>query len=185
MYQKDYRTSVSLMRSAEHVNNAHVTRDRAVLAFDARDPADDPVRIIDLECESLEDWKDRYGTFVQSIRMLSCKGKNVWSPQPKQWSTAAIGIDRQGKVLFIHVRTPFSTHDLIDKLVALPIDLASLMYAEGGPEAQLYIDGPNRTHEFIGSYETSFNENDDNAHAWPVPNVVGIARRSGDAAPTR
>ena len=44
-------------------------------------------------------------------------------------------------------------------------------------EAQLFIDGPDRTHEFIGSYETSFNEDDDNQRAWAVPNVVGIARR--------
>lgn len=185
MYQEDYRTSVSLMRSEDHVNNRRVTRDQAVLAFDARDPDDVPVKIIDLECETLEDWRDRYGTMVQSIRMLSCKGKNVWSPQPKKWSTAAIGIDGQGNVLFIHVRTPFATHDLIEALVALPIDLASLMYAEGGPEAQLHIDGPDRTYEFIGSYETSFNENNDNAHAWPVPNVIGIARRSGVANETR
>jgi len=185
MYQEDYRTSVSLMRSAEHVNNSHVTRDRAILAFDARSPEEDPVRIIDLECETLGDWKDRYGTFVQSIRMLSCKGKNVWSPQPKKWSTAAIGIDRQGRVLFIHVRTPFTTHDLIDTLIALPIDLASLMYSEGGPEAQLHINGPERAYEFIGSYETSFNENDDNAYAWPVPNVVGIVGRPDTGDETR
>ena len=31
--------------------------------------------------------------------------------------------------------------------------------------------------ELIGSYETGFLENDDNARAWPVPNVIGVVRR--------
>ena len=50
---------------------------------------------------------------------------------------------------------------------------------------RLHVSGPERTYEFIGSYETSFNENDDNVRGWPVPNVVGIARRSGAANETR
>ncbi len=28
----------------------------------------------------------------------------------------------------------------------------------------------------IGSYETGFNENDDNARYWRLPNVIGIAK---------
>jgi hypothetical protein len=30
----------------------------------------------------------------------------------------------------------------------------------------------------FGSYETSFKENDQNAMAWPVPNVIGVRPRA-------
>ena len=70
-------------------------------------------------------------------------------------------------------------HDLVNILLELPIDLKSLQYAEGGPEAQLYINGGGQETEFFGSYETDFRWDDDNDYAWAVPNVVGIVRRSG------
>ncbi len=177
MYQADYLTSVSLMRTQAHTNNARLTRHRSVLAFDRLDPGAPPVKIIDLECEDFDEWRPRYGSFVQSIRMLSCAGENVWQQQSRKWSTAAVGIDGAGRVLFVHVRSPFTTHDLIDVLIDLPLDLRSLMYTEGGPQAQLYVRGSERDYEFVGSFEKAFGESDDNHQAWPVPNVIGIARK--------
>jgi len=180
MYQGDHRTSVSLMRTRGHVNNPRLTKDMTVLAFDPDDPELPPVRLIDRQCDDLETLAPRYGTLVQSIRMLSCRGSNVWQLQPRRWSTAAIGMDDDGRVLFLHVRSPYSVHDLIEILRELPLGLARAMYVEGGPEAQLYVESGDRAFEFVGSYETGFNENDDNAAAWPVPNVVAIRRRSGE-----
>lgn len=177
MYQEDYLTSVSLMRTREHTNNARLTRHRAVLAFDRLDQEVPPVKIIDLECDEFDEWEGRYGSFVQSIRMLSCSGENVWRQQSRKWSTAAIGLDEQGRVLFVHVRSPFTPHDLIDVLLELPLGLKSLMYAEGGPEAQLYIRGPGQEYEFVGSFEGAFGVADDNHRAWPVPNVLGVVRK--------
>jgi len=177
MYQEDLLTSVSLMRTRTHTNNGHLTRHRAVLGFDRLEPSAPAVKIIDLECDDFEQWEPRYGTLVQSIRMLSCEGKNVWKQQSRQWSTAAVGTDSAGRVLFIHVRSPFSTHDLIDVLVQLPLDLTSLMYAEGGRKAQLYVRSPDRDYEYVGSLENAFGEADDNYRAWPVPNVIGVVRK--------
>ena len=180
MYQGDHRTSVSLMRTRGHVNNPRLTKDMTILAFEPDDPELPPVRLIDRQCDDLEALAPRYGTLVQSIRMLSCRGSNVWQQQPRRWSTAAIGMDDDGRVLFFHVRSPYSVHDVIEILRELPLGLARAMYVEGGPEAQLYVESGDRALEFVGSYETGFNENDDNAAAWPVPNVVAIRRRSGD-----
>jgi hypothetical protein len=179
MYQADMRKSVSLMRTRAHVNNPHLTKDRAVLAFDRLDAGLPPVQIIDRECQDFDALRGGYGTLVQSIRMVSCSGKNVWSPQPRAWSTAAIGMDRRGRVLFLHSRSPYSTHDFINILLDLPIDLKNALYAEGGPEAQLYVRGGGQEFEFIGSYETGFREADDNRRARPVPNVVGVAPLPG------
>jgi len=180
MYQQDYRRSVSLMRTREHVNNPRLSKDRTVLAFDPLVPDVPPVKLIDRECEDLDEWSERYGTLVQSIRMVSCDGRNVWAPQPRRWSTAAIGTDDDGRVLFLHVRSPYSTHDLIEILLELPIGLERAMYVEGGPEAQLYVAAGGEEREFVGSFETAFNEDDGNDQAWPVPNVIGVARRQSE-----
>ena len=181
MYQADHRTSVSLMRTSSHTNNGRVSKDRAILAFEPRDAGVAPVMIIDRECDDFETLRGSYGTLVQSIRMLSCRGENVWSPQPRRWSAAAIGTDGLGRVLFVHVRSPYSVHDLIGILQALPLGLTRMLYAEGGPEAQLYVRSGDEEHEWIGGYESKVSEENDNRVAWPVPNVVGIARREGAA----
>jgi len=179
MYQADHRTSVSFMRTASHTNNPRLSKDRAVLGFEPREPGVPAATIIDRECDDFDTLRTKYGTLVQSIRMISCKGENVWSRQERRWSTAAIGTDALGRILFLHVRSPYSTHDLIDILKSLPLGLTRAMYAEGGPEAQLYVSSGAEEHEWVGSYGTGLNEEDDNRIAWPVPNVVGIARRGG------
>ncbi len=177
MYQEDRRTSVSLMRSGDYVNNSHFSKDKTILAFDPLSSEDPSVKIVDRECEDFSEWKTRYRTFVQSIRMYSCKGENVWSPQRGKWSTAAIGTDRNGMVLFVHVRSAYTTHDLINMLSRLPIELDRLMYSEGGPEAQLFVKTGDVEHEFVGSFKSVISDDNDNRHAWPVPNVIAVSRR--------
>jgi len=180
MFQTDYRTSVELMVSGGHVNNARVGGNKAVLAFDPKPDAPEglpSVRIIDRGCEELDALRPHYGTLVQSIRMVSCKGANTWSQQPRIWSHACIGIDGKGRPLLIHARSPWSTHDFIDLLLQLPLDLRQLQYSEGGPEAQLYVNAGDVELERVGSYETGFWENDGNHYAWAVPNVIGVVRK--------
>ena len=178
MFQEDYNTSVSLMRTRSHVNNPRLSKDMAVLAFDRLSQEVPPVKIIDRQCEDFKTWRSKYGTLVQSIRMISCTGENRWRQQPKKWSTAAIGIDHRDRVLFIHVGSPFSTHDLINILKMLPLSIARAMYAEGGPQAQLYIKIDEHEHEFVGNYEININENSNALFSWPIPNAVGIALKN-------
>lgn len=178
MYQADHRTSVSLMRTAGHVNNPGLSKDRALLAFDPLEGAASPFLIIDRDCDDLDALRPKYGTLVQSIRMVSCRRTNVWSQQPRRFSTAAIGRDTRGRVLFVHARSPWSTHDLIDVLLALPIDLQRALYVEGGPEAQLFVHAGGEEREWVGRFEADVEEQDDNHRAWPIPNVVGLQRRT-------
>lgn len=179
MYQEDYLTSVSFMRTDTHINNPRISKDKTILAFDRRLSTVPPVMIIDRQCENFEEWKERYGTFIQSIRMISCQGMNVWRPQSqKKWSTAAIAMDHDGRALFIHVRFPYSTYDLINILLALPFHIARAMYAEGGREAQLYIQSGAHEYEFVGSSNMGLSDLDNHPYAMPIPNVVAIARRT-------
>lgn len=170
-------SSVSLMRTAGHVNNGRLSKDNAILAFDPRDPGQPQVRIIDRTCEDAPALMERYESLVQSIRMLDCHGKTAWAKQPRSWSTAAVGLDEQGRVLFVHARSPYPVHGLVEGLRKLPLRLVRLQYAEGGPEATLYVKAGGREVELIGSYETGFHESDDNAAAWPVPNVLAVVPR--------
>jgi hypothetical protein len=178
MYQEDYRSSVSLMRSRAHVNNPRLSKDMTILAFD-RKTADVPlVKLIDRQCEDFKVWQNKYSTMVQSIRMISCTGENVWTQQPQKWSTAVIGVDDRDRVLFIHAGSPYSTHDLIDILKMLPLNITRAMYAEGGPQAQLYINIENQEHEFVGNYEIEIQGNMKKLISRPVPNVVGISLKA-------
>jgi hypothetical protein len=155
------------------VNQRRLSKDKAVLAFDPLVSGVPPVKIVDRDCERLDEAAVRYATLIQSIRMVSCDGRNVWAPSERRFSAAAIGVDRSGRVLFIHARTPWPVHDLIDTLLAAPIELAQAMYVEGGPEAQLFARGGGKELERIGTFE----EADTNARAWPVPNVVAAIRK--------
>ncbi len=176
MYQEDYRTAVSLMRTRDHVNQRRLSKDMAVLAFDPLVSGVSPVRIVDRECEDLGDAARRYGTVVQSIRMVSCDRRNVWAPSDRRFSTAAIGVDAKGRVLFIHARTPWPVHELVKALLALPIELAQAMYVEGGPEAQLFARGGGKEIERVGGIEGPASAAAP-GRAWPVPNVIAALRR--------
>ena len=177
MYQTDYKTSVSLMRTKVHTNNSRLSKDMTILAFDRQVAGVPRVKMIDRQCEDFQSWKQKYGTLVQSIRMISCTGKNVWKPQARRWSTSAIGIDKQDKVLFIHVRALYSTYDLINILKKLPLNISRAMYTEGGPQAQLYINTGNQELELTGSYETRSNDAKQGSISWPLPNVLGTLKR--------
>lgn len=175
--------SVSLMRTRDHVNSKTLTKDNAILAFDPLSAALPPVRILDRTCENTTALMGSYGSLVQSIRMIDCEGDTTWAKQDKKWSTAAIGLDKEGRVLFVHARSPWAVHDLVERLRELPLGLTRLQYAEGGPEATLFVKVGGREIEKIGSYETGFNENDDNAAPWPVPNVVAVVKKGSKSGP--
>ncbi len=177
MYQADLKASVSLMRTKSHINNPRLSKDMAILAFDRNSPDVPPVKIIDRQCEDFKTWEKKYKTLIQSIRMISCKGKNVWAQQTQKWSTAAIAVDHLGRVLFIHVGSLYSTHDLINILKKLPLNIDRAMYVEGGPPAQLYINIGTHEHEFVGNYKIDIEENMNALFSRPIPNVVGISLR--------
>jgi Phosphodiester glycosidase len=176
MYQEDYRSSVSLMRTRDHVNQRRLSKDKAVLAFDPLVSGVAPVRIVDRECDDLAQAEKRYGSLVQSIRMISCDRRNVWAPSDRRFSSAAIGLDSKGRVLFIHARSPWPVHELVKALLALPIDLSRAMYVEGGPEAQLFARSGSKEIERVGAFAGAARAAE-NPRAWPVPNVIVAVRR--------
>jgi hypothetical protein len=147
------------------------------LAFDPHDATDPPVAIAGRDCAgfSLDDLRKRYRSIVQSPRLLGCSGEALPWQDKKQYSAAAIGLDRSGRVVFIHARAALTMAELSQTLASL--DLAGALFLEGGPEASLAVRGSEGELLRMGSYETGFVENDANQAFWWLPNVIGLEAR--------
>jgi hypothetical protein len=159
----------------------------AFLAADPRRPGAAPVRMWGRGCPggSIDGLRRDYRTVVQNYRLLDCDGAAIAWKDPKIYSAAAVGLDRAGRILFIHVRAPYVMADFT-ALLAGPgagLDLAAAMYVEGGPEATLFVDAGDRSGLWVGSFETHFLESDSNAVAWPLPNVLMLRPRTDRASP--
>ena len=173
---------VGLARSEGRELNPTRRKDyRTFLVLHPKEKGLPPVQLLDGACDDVDALLPRYGTVLQSIRMVDCKGRNTWQPQPRQWSTAALGIDSRGRLLMLHARSPYRTHDFVQVVQRLPLKLSRMMYLEGGPEASLHIASPGNTVRRMGSYETGFNENDFNTRYWALPNVLGVVAPAKDA----
>jgi len=181
MFGTDYRTHVGYMEWRGHVNSSAVNGYQSVAAFDPRDPDKTPLfQIFDLDQAgaTVEAIRADYASLAQNLRLVKKPGQNRWSQQEKRWSEAALGEDREGRVLFVFCRSPYSMHDLNRELLSAEIGLVALQHLEGGPEAQLFVMAGDTELELVGSFETSFREDDGNTSAWPIPNVLGIRPRS-------
>jgi hypothetical protein len=179
MFQEDGITNVGYMRNFNHINNARLnTKYKAILVFNPVDTTVPEVQIIDMKCHDFEGRMDKYQTLIQGIRMISCRQENVWQKQNKFWSITAFGMDKSGNGLFIFAEPAYPVRDFINILLSLPISLYNAMYLEGGPEATLYFSGNGIEFEKIGSYDTGLNENDFLKMARPLPNVIGIVKKS-------
>ncbi len=175
MFQENGLTSVGFMKNFDHVNNPRLNKANTVLAFNPVDKNLPEIQIIDRECQDFNELRQKYQSFVQSIRMISCDQQNVWTRQDGKWSTLAVGMDTQGNILFLFSRTLNSVHDFIEILLSLPLSLKSAMYLEGGPQASLYLSTPKMTLQKDGVWGGI----DENSlqFSLPVPNVIGIYKK--------
>jgi len=172
MFGDDLR-SVGLLYDARAVN-----RDRdnpkqgGFLAFDPVDPSAPPAVMTGRDCDGfdLAALRRSYRGLVQDYRLLDCAGGAIRWADPKIYSAAAIALDRDGRIVFLHARAPMTMSALSRALAEL--DLAAALFAEGGPEASL-VAGAVRE---IGSFETGFWD-DSNRRFWDIPNVLGAAPR--------
>lgn len=178
MYQADGLTHVSLMKNFKHFNNRRVSNDNTVLAFNRTDPSYPEVQIIDRECQDFDSTKSKYETLIQGIRMISCDHRNVWSQQPDRWSTAALGMDDKGRVLFLFGQYPLSVHDFVEVLLSLPIGIRNTMYLEGGPQASMHISIKGVEVDKKGSLESTVDDSEAVPLVFPIPNVIGVVRKS-------
>lgn len=184
MYQNmEPLRSTGYMKNDKHLNNSYINP--AFGAFFCFDPVDTtlpPVQIVDRRLQ--KDWKQvikSYKTVVQNYRMISDGKRMGWPQREEIYGSAAIGMDKDNHVLFVLSRSPFSTHDLIQILLSLPIQVKSAMYVEGGPEATLYMKVHGKEMTFVGTCETEPLEGEAVKSVQRIPNVIGVVKRKGAA----
>lgn len=137
----------------------------------------DTLRIMDRTKESMEEILS-YPNVSQNIRMVSESGKrNRWQVDAKKWSVSVLATTTDGDVLMIHSRKPYTMHQFINILLAKEeLNIYRMVYLEGGPESGIVMYGnfsrplrKGQKLERMGSYETGFNENDNNTVFWGIP----------------
>lgn len=168
MFADDQRSNVGYLRHGKHLNNAHFNDYRSVVALNPG------VAWLDLDREKAD--LAKYDVVIQNLRLIAGNRRNVWAPNARRWSEAALAIDSRGRLLFLFSRAPFSMRDFNARILALPLDITRAMHLEGGPEASLSIHVPGVDLDLCGSFETGFREDDANAQQWAIPNVLGVSR---------
>jgi hypothetical protein len=179
MYQQDGFKNVGLMKNYSHINNPRLnSMYKAVLAFNPLESKIPQIQIIDLKCQDFESIGPKYQTLIQNIRMISCHQENVWAKTNQLWGMAVFGIDKSGNALFIFTEVPYSGHDFSNTLLSLPLSISNALYLEGGFEANLFFSWNGVELERVGTHETGFQEDSPRAVPRPIPNVLGITKKS-------
>jgi hypothetical protein len=178
MYQTDYLTNVGYLRNGLHVQNKRWNRMyKSALVFGPKKEGIPAAAILDLD-EPDSRWKsDDYNTVIQNLRLMKGNGVNVWSKTDKKWSEAAVGIDKEGRILFLFCRSPYNMKFFNESVKALLLGIERLMHVEGGPEASLSVHSTEVNLNLSGSYETGLRSDDTNKEQWPIPNVIGVSGR--------
>jgi hypothetical protein len=177
MFETDGRTNTGYARSPGYLNNGHwVGKYKAALGFGPLKSGAPALVMADLDDPAAKARLADYGTVVQNLRLIKA-GRSVWEKQERRWSEAAVGIDRQGRLLFIFSRYPYTMKELNDILLALPLAIDSAMHMDGGPPASLSIHAGGVNLDLNGSFETGALESDAVPAQSPIPNVLGVRRR--------
>ncbi len=138
---------------------------------------DEEIKFLDRKVDDISEL-DKWPNVSQNIRMIKADGpaRNRWQINQKYWSVATIATTTDNQVLLLHSRKPYTMHQFINVLLSkdhmLKIDMMG--YAEGGPESSIYI---NDQYQRMGSFETGFNENDDNHKFWNLPFAFTFERK--------
>jgi uncharacterized protein YigE (DUF2233 family) len=177
MFQTDHSTNVGYMKNLNYINNPGIhPKYHSVFAFNPITKSTVQAAIFDIDEHKMDKITKNYNTVIQNLRLIKNPRENRWSKQDKMWSEVALGQDKEGNILFIFSRSPYSMHDFNNILLKLPIEIVNSHHLEGGPEASLYFKYEELEIEKSGSFETNFFESDNNIQPWPIPNVLGFVK---------
>ncbi|PKN33441.1 MAG: hypothetical protein CVU61_13375 [Deltaproteobacteria bacterium HGW-Deltaproteobacteria-19] len=175
MFYKDYLTNVGYLRNRSHIQNKRWNNKyKSALAFGPRKAGIPKAIMVDLDTPDSMKRLEDYDAVVQNLRLIKGNGVNVWSRVDKSWSESAVGMDREGRVIFVFCRSPLTMRDFNEAVRSLGLGVVRLMHMEGGPLASLSIRTKDIAINLAGSYETNFRPDDTNMHQWPIPNVIGV-----------
>lgn len=177
MYDKDGSTHCGYLKNHDFILPATFRSDySSICVFSPLVKEAAPFRLLDTDDPRVEkNILSQYAVAVQNLRLIKHPGENRWKQQPKMWSEAALGQDKDGNALFIFCRSPSTMHDFNEHLLNLPIGLVSAQHLDGGPPASLYLNCGDVVLRCAGGFESGFNEKGSNQKLWLLPHVIGVS----------
>ncbi len=182
MYLPDRKTSTAYMKNKDLINNDRiVSKMSGFFLSKAKNPNDIETMFVEKSNANWEQLLEKYDIIVQNYRILGDfnpseqKSKNMWKPSHKKFSISAYGEDTNGMIYFILSKSPTSVYDFAEYLLSLSeegIVFKTVLYAEGGTEAGIYINTQNKTTFLSGMSEKAFFD-------FPVeiPNILGVRKK--------
>jgi hypothetical protein len=181
MYATNYATNVGALKSGDAFNNAKWSSEyQSVFVFGAKDQSVPTAQILDRDDPGFENTLKHYGSYVQNLRLVKGDKKNVWKPNGRAWSEAALAQDAQGNLLFLFSVEPMEMAAWNDAVLQLDLGVIKAMHLDGGPPAGFSIKGPNFTLNFAGVSEFPLEKLERltrQSTQLPIPNVLGVLSR--------
>lgn len=177
MYLPDNRTSTGYMRNGIYVNNGQIVkRFGAFFVAGPRKRGLPPAAIIDRERSNWRELLNDYHLVIQNYRMVNSDRRILWAEGGPQYAISAIAQAGDGKILFLHSRSPVDAWNFSRELLGLPLDVRTVMYVEGGPQAGLVINSGDIHEEMGAPHAPSFIATG-NLRA-VLPNALGIRHKA-------
>jgi hypothetical protein len=135
MFAQDYATSIGYMRNFDTINNSHIaSKLQGFLLLHPKSP-NLPAAKIGTRADL-----DSYDTVVQTYRMWTAEDGILWNKGSSIYiQVALLGVDDKNRVLFFYHPNLVDVHDLVEQILALPLNLQGLLYLDGGHHGSLYL----------------------------------------------
>jgi hypothetical protein len=179
MYEPDGRPS-GLCVHAGTEESPDDARFGGFYALGPVDAASPPIALMGRDCPGfdLATLRTQWSTLVATYRLLDCDGHPIAWVDPDRYSAAAIGLDREGRLVLVHSRTPYRMSELAQMLGAPSFGLSQLFFVEGGPEATLVVDAGDLHVREVGlPRDLPEGIEPDRDHLYELPNVLGLRPR--------
>jgi hypothetical protein len=119
-----------------------------------------------------------WGSIVATYRLLDCDGHPIAWVDPDRYSAAAIGLDRDGRLVLVHSRTPYRMRELAEMLAAATPGFTQLFFVEGGPEATLVVEAGDLHVREVGLRRDLLDGVEpEHDVLYALPNVLGVRAR--------
>lgn len=181
MYLPDGVTSTGYLREGDYANNRRLARRFGAFFVAGPDDAALPAAtIIDKDEPDWQERLSRYRLVVQNYRLISRDGRILWKPGGPRNAIAAVGVDAEGRILFLHCREPLDAYSFAEALLRLPLRIGATMYVEGGGQAGLVLRADGMERDYAGRSAAEFLTAGSIRAA--LPNVLGARRRQAPHA---
>ncbi len=180
MYKENGLTHTGLFRFGDLVNNSHIAERFGAffVSLPHGEGALPRAAVLDRTADVWQDILPRYAVVVQNFRLIGADGGTPWKGKSEEHPVSAVGMDRKGRILFIHCREAVSVSFLVESLITLPLNLRQTMYAEGGSEASLAVREGELLHVWTGRGKGDLLPN-----GLLLPNIIGVRRRTTSDKP--